>query len=225
MRRMMTEYNKAYRAANAERLKEQKRAYYLANKEKINAKHRAYREANKEKINEQARKSHHENKEKRNEQGRAYHEKNAAVLREKMRIRGAAKKAERKEYLKNNKEKLLPAIIKYQTAYYESNREKLLQARREYVQLNPEKLAAQSAKRKAARSQRTPRWLTKADYAVIDSFYAQARVMSEQTGEKYHVDHILPLRGKKVSGLHVPSNLRVIPAAENIRKFNHYQPN
>jgi hypothetical protein len=222
---MMTEYNKAYRAANAERLKEQKRAYYLANKEKINAKHRAYREANKEKINEQARKSHHENKEKRNEQGRAYHEKNAAVLREKMRIRGAAKKAERKEYLKNNKEKLLPAIIKYQTAYYESNREKLLQARREYVQLNPEKLAAQSAKRKAARSQRTPRWLTKADYAVIDSFYAQARVMSEQTGEKYHVDHILPLRGKKVSGLHVPSNLRVIPAAENIRKFNHYQPN
>jgi len=225
MRRMMTEYNKAYRAANAERLKEQKRAYYLANKEKINAKHRAYREANREKIKEQARKSHHENKEKRNEQSRAYHEKNAAVLREKMRIRGAAKKAERKEYLKNNKEKLLPAIIKYQTAYYESNREKLLQSRREYVQLNPEKLAAQSAKRKAAKSQRTPRWLTKADYAVIDSFYAQARVMSEQTGEKYHVDHILPLRGKKVSGLHVPSNLRVIPAAENIRKFNHYQPN
>ena len=225
MGRMTTEYNKAYRAANSERLKEQKRAYYLANKEKINAKHRAYREANRDKLNEQSRKFHHENKAKLNEQKRAYHQKNAAVLREKMRIRAATKKAERKEYLKNNKEKLLPAIIKYQTAYYESNREKLLQARREYVQLNPEKLAAQSAKRKAARSQRTPGWLTQTDYAIMDSFYAQARAMSDQTGEKYHVDHIVPLRGKKVSGLHVPSNLRVIPAAENIRKFNHYQPN
>jgi hypothetical protein len=221
-RKNQAEYNKAYRAANSERLKEQKRAYYLANKEKINAKHHAYREANKEKLNEQSRKYRHENKEKLNKQSRDYHEKNAVVLREKMRIRVAAKKTERKEYLKNNKEKLLPAIIKYQTAYYESNREKLLQSRREYVQLNPEKLTAQNAKRKAARLQRTPNWLTKKDYAAIELFYAQAKAMSDQTGEKYHVDHIIPLRGKKVSGLHVPTNLQVISAKVNLKKKNHY---
>jgi len=216
------EYDKAYRAANAERIKAQKRAYYLANKEKINAKNRAYHHANKEKLNARGRTYHSENKEVLNKKTREYREKNLETSRAKCRAWAATNKSRRKEYLKSNKEKLLPAIIKYQTEYYQANRESLLQARRDYAQKYPEKVLAQSAKRKAARAQRTPKWLTKEDFAVIESFYAKAKAMSKKTGDEYHVDHIIPLRGKKVSGLHVPSNLQILLGTENISKFNKF---
>jgi hypothetical protein len=51
----------------------------------------------------------------------------------------------------------------------------------------------------------------------------QARLLFKQTGIPHHVDHIIPLTGKRVSGLHVHNNLQVIPARENLRKHNHFE--
>lgn len=65
--------------------------------------------------------------------------------------------------------------------------------------------------------QATPAW---ADLDAIQNFYRVAKIMESMTGEKWHVDHYYPLRGKLVCGLHVPENLRVIQASINLAKYN-----
>jgi len=74
--------------------------------------------------------------------------------------------------------------------------------------------------RLAAKKKRTPPWLTQAHYAEIEGQYHFAKVMERITGQKHHVDHIEPLQGASVSGLHVPWNLRAIPARDNFAKGN-----
>lgn len=65
--------------------------------------------------------------------------------------------------------------------------------------------------------QNTPAW---ADVDAIALIYAAAREATRGSGTEHHVDHIIPLRGRGVSGLHVPWNLRVITAQENKMKSN-----
>lgn len=81
------------------------------------------------------------------------------------------------------------------------------------------KLVCQRA-RYAGKRKRTPSWLTADDKRLIKAKYSEAHWMTVRTGFKHHVDHIVPLLGKDVCGLHVPWNLRVIPARENIKKGN-----
>lgn len=76
-------------------------------------------------------------------------------------------------------------------------------------------------RRRIAKKLRTPAW---ADRESIAAFYVAAKHISMVTGVKHHVDHYYPLQGKYVSGLHVPDNLRIIPAAENFKKLNRYTP-
>lgn len=71
--------------------------------------------------------------------------------------------------------------------------------------------------RRAAKMQRTPAWV---DQGALIELYRQAQALTEATGSPHHVDHIVPLRGRTVSGLHVPWNLRVVPASKNLRKYN-----
>lgn len=61
-------------------------------------------------------------------------------------------------------------------------------------------------------------WLTELDLFAIQEMYCLSRTRSKATGVEHHVDHVVPLQGKDVSGLHVPWNLRVITADENLRK-------
>ena len=87
----------------------------------------------------------------------------------------------------------------------------------------PEKHLARTRKRQAAKLQRVPKWLTDQDFKVIQAFYSIAAMLERENGIPYHVDHIIPLQGKKVSGLHVPSNIQVIPGSDNVKKSNKFQ--
>ena len=92
-----------------------------------------------------------------------------------------------------------------------------------YVLKNQEKYTAFQSKRRAAKLQRTPSWLTKDHLDEIETFYTAALAFRIYTGLTYHVDHIVPLQGKKVCGLHVPWNLQVISATDNLKKSNLFE--
>jgi len=92
------------------------------------------------------------------------------------------------------------------------------EAHRQWAARNPHKVIANANKRRADFVYRIPKWLTEIDWQRIAEVYREAARLTAETGIEYHVDHILPLRGKTVSGLHVPDNLRAIPGHENQRK-------
>jgi len=91
---------------------------------------------------------------------------------------------------------------------------------RKWFANNKDKRASYQAKRKSTILQRTPVWDPHAH--LIIAKYQLAAMLSQASGEPYHVDHIIPLQGKKVSGLHVFSNLRVIPGSDNSKKSNKF---
>lgn len=71
----------------------------------------------------------------------------------------------------------------------------------------------------AARKQATPKW---ADLERIEEIYEECRALSKRTGRKHQVDHIIPIRGKTVCGLHVPDNLQILTKNENRKKNNKF---
>ena len=77
-------------------------------------------------------------------------------------------------------------------------------------------------RRRASEVNATPDWLTPIDKAQIAQYYEVATALEMQTGIKHHVDHIIPLKAKIASGLHLPWNLQVLTATDNLRKSNHY---
>lgn len=77
---------------------------------------------------------------------------------------------------------------------------------------------AMAARRRAAKLQATPPWLTPSDISRIEAIYAEAQRLSSLTGSPHDVDHEIPLQGGDVCGLHVPWNLRPILASVNRSK-------
>jgi hypothetical protein len=88
---------------------------------------------------------------------------------------------------------------------------------------NADKFAAASSKRRATEIQATPKWLSYQQIKEINEFYTLAKTLNKQSGINYHVDHIVPLNGTNICGLHVPWNLQILTANENLHKSNKYE--
>lgn len=104
--------------------------------------------------------------------------------------------------------------------YYEANRTYLAEKRKEYRVKNAAQINASNRYRRLSKLQRTPHWLTRDDLWLMQEAYLLAKLRTQLFGFEWHVDHIIPLRGRMVSGLHTPLNLQVIPGVENCRKSN-----
>ena len=93
-------------------------------------------------------------------------------------------------------------------------------SRRDSYLRNATKEAARSSQWRRGKRLGTPDWLTERQLSEIEHFYFVARDCSRTSGEAYHVDHIVPLCGENVCGLHVPWNLQVLPSDLNMSKGN-----
>jgi hypothetical protein len=106
--------------------------------------------------------------------------------------------------------------------HYEANKAREQERMKKYREANLPKLALRNMTRYIGKLRATPIWLTKAQFQIMQDFYNLAKECEILTGDKYHVDHIVPLQGKNVCGLHVPWNLQVLPADMNLSKSNKF---
>jgi hypothetical protein len=125
-------------------------------------------------------------------------------------------KEKSKRYYVENKEKHIAACKKWD----KKNREKKREYVYKWVNQNRATKYAWNAKRRAMQLNAMPSWLSAIELAQIQEMYDVAVAITTQTGIQHHVDHIHPLQGSGFSGLHVPWNLRVISAFDNLSKNN-----
>jgi hypothetical protein len=122
------------------------------------------------------------------------------------------------QWIKENKQRASELNL----ASYHRNKEIRKVQYKAWTQANKGKVLARVRKYELAKINRTPQWLDKDDGWVIQEIYELSYKRTKMTGIKWHVDHIIPLQGKLVSGLHVPANLQVIPAIINMGKGNKF---
>lgn len=189
--------------------------YFSENKEAVTERNRIYREAHREELRHKERKKRQENPETIRARDRAYYAENKNLV---LAVNNKWRKANQqhvnawsRQWSAKNKELKAtmgkkwreenPEIVKELAAAYRA-RPETKQSQRVH-----------QAKRRADKSQQTPPW---ADLDEIKKLY-------DACPDGYHVDHIVPLRGEMVSGLHVPDNLQYLPAIENQIKGNRFK--
>lgn len=171
------------------------------------------------------RENYHSNPEPFRERSKEYKRKlraeNPEKVREAVNAWERANRDKRRVISKRTREKNAESIrLSKAEAYRRSDRLINNEKSKAWRKKNPAKVRVIMNTNLAHRRQAVPKWLTPEQRAQIKRFYWLAQDCSIVTGEAYWVDHIIPLRGKTVCGLHVPWNLQVLPREVNQRKSN-----
>lgn len=117
----------------------------------------------------------------------------------------------------HNDDSIKAKYLEHSAKYRANNTDSCKATVIEWKQNNKHKVLAHKAKRRASLKNAMPPW---ADKEKIESIYLQAQELTVSSGIPYHVDHIIPLQGDLVCGLHVHYNLQAIPAIDNMKKSN-----
>lgn len=155
--------------------------------------------------------------EKQREYSRRWREKNPDKYRQVVQTCNGRRKDKARAWRLANAEKLRQAQIAYRpikNAKRRASREKALEYERRVRAEAPHKHREKKARRRARLAHAIPRWLTKAQREEIRDWYALAAMATAE------VDHVIPLLGANVCGLHVPWNLQLLTRSENAAKGN-----
>ena len=126
-----------------------------------------------------------------------------------------------RKYRSENREKCLERSRKWK----EKNKDYCRSYYQEYEKRRDKSQVAERTRRRAvAKNNACPPWLTSSHRREMRLMFLLAQDLTARTGVKYHVDHIMPLKNNFCCGLHVPWNLRVIKASENLKKGNKFIP-
>lgn len=167
------------------------------------------------KVKEQSIRWRNENRERYLENNRAYYRANFDRYSELAKKWAAKNPDKRLEISRKYRTEKLERARQNEAAYRERNREICNARIREWKAKNKPLIAYYSRTRHAVRRNAVPAW---ADLEAIKLIYEEAARRRAETGEDWHVDHIVPLKGKTVCGLHCEANLQIIPKVENLRK-------
>lgn len=106
--------------------------------------------------------------------------------------------------------------------YRLNNVDKEREYRKAYHANNPGLRRARLAQYRSALVRATPMWFCENDKKLFKQFCEKAELLRRDAGEVWHVDHVIPLQGKSVCGLHISGNWQLLPARENLSKGNKF---
>ena len=186
--------NRAWREANRDRMRELGKRWKQENKEYYAAQQKAYNDTRRDLNSEYSKQWYQENKERKLTLGRLWYSNNKEY-----------KDAQNRQWRKDNPDKAR-------------------QIAKLYRMVNVDRARAFTSAYRAKKLQATPLWLDDSQIEEIMDLHKAARMFQIYTGIDYQVDHIVPLQGDIVCGLHVPWNLQLLSSFENQSKGNRYWP-
>jgi hypothetical protein len=212
-----------YRSNNYELCLAKERSYRLANPDKLSGISRKCYEAHREQRLAYGKYYNLLNKDKRSKQAKEWRLNNLDRCVKNARKWRDANIERCKVKDKAWKEANPELVFKYEKTSYYKNQKKRIAKTKKWQLANPEKAAIIKrvchANRRAAKLRASVSWKNK---DKIKAIYKEAIRLTELTGIAFHVDHIVPLKGKFVTGLHCEANLQILPAYENMAKSNKF---